>query len=174
MAPIKRKGNVAEDATTQKRARVGAEDRKKDNKKQKTSTSDDSKSTNAAPKPTEISVLRDDEPSFPRGGASVLTPLERKQIQIEATKDVLFEQKGSKKTSGDPDNGDEDEDEDVDMGEADDSAAAKKPRKQRKSKAKKKADKEESDKKSVQIEGLNFKVCLKIYHALPVRAFGLI
>ena len=174
MAPIKRKGNVAEDATTQKRARVGAEDRKKDNKKQKTSTSDDSKSTNAAPKPTEISVLRDDEPSFPRGGASVLTPLERKQIQIEATKDVLFEQKGSKKTSGDPDNDDEDEDEDVDMGEADDSAAAKKPRKQRKSKAKKKADKEESDKKSVRIEGLNFKVCLKIYHALPVRAFELI
>lgn len=173
MAPIKRKGNVAEDATTQKRARVGAEDRKKDNKKQKTSTSDDSKSTNAAPKPTEISVLRDDEPSFPRGGASVLTPLERKQIQIEATKDVLFEQKGSKKSSGAPGNEDEDEDEDedADMGEADDSAAAKKPRKQRKSKAKKKADKEESDKKSVRIEGLNFKVCLKTYDALLIRAF---
>ena len=100
-----------------------------------------------------------------------MTPLERKQIQVEATKDVLFEQKGSKKSSGAPGNEDEDEDEDADMGEADDSAAAKKPRKQRKSKAKKKADKEESDKKSVRIEGLNFKVCLKTYDALLIRAF---
>ena len=29
---------------------------------------------------------------FPRGGASVLTPLEQKQIKIQAKQDVLFEQ----------------------------------------------------------------------------------
>src|ERR1700712_1393200 len=38
----------------------------------------------------------DEEAAFPRGGASLLTPLEHKQIQIEATRDVLFEQQSSK------------------------------------------------------------------------------
>ncbi|KAL9612971.1 MAG: hypothetical protein Q9167_002448 [Letrouitia subvulpina] len=37
-------------------------------------------------------VLRPEEPAFPRGGASVLTPLEHKRIQIQAKNDVLFEQ----------------------------------------------------------------------------------
>lgn len=32
-----------------------------------------------------------DEAAFPRGGGSILTPLEHKQIQIQATRDVLFE-----------------------------------------------------------------------------------
>ena len=36
-------------------------------------------------------LLKDDTP-FPRGGASVLTPLEHKQIKIQASQDVLFEQ----------------------------------------------------------------------------------
>lgn len=166
MAPIKRKGNVAEEATTQKRARVGAD--KKDNKKQKTDASDDTKSKSEASKPTDLSVLRDDEPAFPRGGSSVLTPLERKQIQIQAQKDVLFEQRGSKKSHNvedydDDDNEKEEGNDDIDMGDADD-AAAKKPRKQRKTKAaKKKADKEASEKKGVRVEGLNFKVRQKNY-----------
>lgn len=156
MAQIKRKGNVADDATTQKRARVGAEDRKKDNKKQKTNDAEDG----ATSKPTNVSVLRDDEPAFPRGGANVLTPLERKQIQIEATQDVLFEQKGSKRPYGAAGGEDEDGEEDVDMDGADDSTVAKKPRKSRKTKAKKKAEeKEAADKKGVRVEGLNFKVC---------------
>lgn len=159
MAPEKRKGNVANGATAQKRARVGAEDLKKDNKKPKTNDADDSKS---APKATDLSVLRDDEPAFPRGGAGVLTPLEKKQIQLEATRDVLFEQKGPKKSSGDgEDGGDDDEDADMD-GEADGTTTAKKPRKQRKSKAKKKAEKEASETKGVRVEGLNFKVRLRI------------
>lgn len=161
MAPIKRKGNVAEEAATQKRARFGAD--KKENKKQKTNDSDDTKSKSEDDsKPTDLSVLRDDEPAFPRGGSSVLTPLERKQIQIQAQKDVLFEQRGSKKSQNVEDDDDDDEgNDDVDMGDADD-AAAKKPRKQRKTKAaKKKADKEASEKKGVRVEGLNFKVCLR-------------
>ncbi len=33
---------------------------------------------------------------FPRGGGSVLTPLEHKKIHIEATRDVLFEQQQGK------------------------------------------------------------------------------
>lgn len=49
----------------------------------------------------ENSLLRQEEKSFPRGGASALTPLEHRQIQIEATKDVLFGESGSKKRTTD-------------------------------------------------------------------------
>ena len=42
-----------------------------------------------------VSLLREEEPLFPRGGASVLTPLEQKQIQIEAKNDALFEQESA-------------------------------------------------------------------------------
>ncbi|MCJ1354910.1 MAG: rRNA biogenesis protein rrp5 [Icmadophila ericetorum] len=63
--------------------------------------------------PPNVSILKGEEPAFPRGGASVLTPLEHKQIQIQATRDVLFEQKAGNKSapldSGDEENeGDED------------------------------------------------------------------
>ncbi|KAF9892539.1 rRNA biogenesis protein rrp5 [Aspergillus nanangensis] len=152
MAPIKRKGASAEEATArqpQKRVRVG-EDRKNDQKKQKNEDQTD------APKSSELSVLRDDEPSFPRGGGSVLTPLERKQIQIQATKDVLFEQKGSKGPSGNFGGADDDEDEDAEMEDVDDSNAAKKSRK-RKVKGKKDTKSEPAKEKGVRIEGLSFK-----------------
>ncbi|KAF5009607.1 hypothetical protein FDECE_4212 [Fusarium decemcellulare] len=36
-----------------------------------------------------VSLLKDEEPMFPRGGGSVLTPLEQKQIQLEAKADAL-------------------------------------------------------------------------------------
>ncbi|KAF4980475.1 hypothetical protein FZEAL_3520 [Fusarium zealandicum] len=36
-----------------------------------------------------MSLLKDEEPLFPRGGGSVLTPLEQKQIQLEAKADAL-------------------------------------------------------------------------------------
>ncbi|XBW38620.1 hypothetical protein QEN19_004209 [Hanseniaspora menglaensis] len=39
---------------------------------------------------TKSSLLRDDDNSFPRGGASALTPLELKQVANEAASDVLF------------------------------------------------------------------------------------
>ncbi|KAJ5755064.1 hypothetical protein N7533_004607 [Penicillium manginii] len=152
MAPIKRKGNAPEETATrqpQKRAKVGAEDRKNEQKP---------KDTTAAPKASELSVLRDDEPSFPRGGGSVLTPLERKQIQIQAHKDVLFEQKGPKKPTREfDDNDDDEEEEDVDMEDAD-AATSKKSRK-KKAKGKKSGDKEKKseEKESVRIEPLTYK-----------------
>ncbi|CAG8050518.1 unnamed protein product [Penicillium salamii] len=150
MAPIKRKGNAPEESNG-KRAKVGAEEGKKDYKKSNDATS-------TAAKASELSVLRDDEPSFPRGGASILTPLERKQIQIQANRDVLFEQKGTqkppqKKTS---DEFDDDSDNDVEMEDEQTAAPAKKSRK-KKTKGKKSADKESGDKQDVRIEGLSFK-----------------
>jgi rRNA biogenesis protein RRP5 len=39
-----------------------------------------------------VSRLKEEEPMFPRGGGSILTPLEHKQIQIQARNDALFEQ----------------------------------------------------------------------------------
>ncbi|PWY88997.1 nucleic acid-binding protein [Aspergillus heteromorphus CBS 117.55] len=159
MAPIKRKGNAPEEASArqpQKRVRVGADDHQKDQKKHK-SASNDSKSKpeeKPASKASELTVLRDDEPSFPRGGASVLTPLERKQIQIQATKDVLFEQRGAKPSGDFANDGLED---DTDMEDAGDepSGAATKARK-RKTKGKK-TEQDAGEKQSVRIEGLNFK-----------------
>jgi rRNA biogenesis protein RRP5 len=41
----------------------------------------------------EVSRLKEEEPLFPRGGGSVLSPLEHRQISIQAKQDVLFEQK---------------------------------------------------------------------------------
>lgn len=56
---------------------------------------DDTTSTPAKPPASNSSsVLKQEEKAFPRGGGSALTPLEYKQIQIQATKDVLFEQSG--------------------------------------------------------------------------------
>lgn len=42
----------------------------------------------------QLSVLRGEEAVFPRGGGSVLTPLEYRQIKVDAQRDVLFEQSG--------------------------------------------------------------------------------
>ncbi|KAL7806024.1 hypothetical protein V8C26DRAFT_356904 [Trichoderma gracile] len=48
--------------------------------------------TEERPKPAVVSVLKDDEPVFPRGGGSVLTPLEQKKIQMEAKADAIREE----------------------------------------------------------------------------------
>jgi rRNA biogenesis protein RRP5 len=55
------------------------------------SDTDSSKPARSVP----ISLLRNEQPAFPRGGAGVLTPVERKQIQAQATRDALNERAGS-------------------------------------------------------------------------------
>jgi rRNA biogenesis protein RRP5 len=97
-------------------------------------------------RPTKISKIREEDAPFPRGGASLLTPLEHKQIQIEATRDALFEQQGakSKKSNANDDDGQTE-------------------RQQKKSKSKKKGKKgteaTEPEEETVKIEGLSYKVC---------------
>jgi rRNA biogenesis protein RRP5 len=104
MAPAKRKGGVS-DAVDAKRARKKARAVThglfKDSgdivtnppakNSSKEMLSDLHVSTQ---KPFGMSVLTDEEPSFPRGGGSLLTPIEKKQIQAQANRDVLFEQQG--------------------------------------------------------------------------------
>ncbi|GMF98734.1 unnamed protein product [[Candida] boidinii] len=46
----------------------------------------------------EKSVLNSAEISFPRGGSSILTPLEVKEIANEAARDVLFENQNAQKS----------------------------------------------------------------------------
>lgn len=163
MAPAKRKGNAAEEAATrqpQKRLRVG-ENRKNDQKKQKTEPSDGKRksSSNESPRASELTILRDDEASFPRGGASVLTPLERKQIHVQAAEDVLFEQKSPKRFADNSrDDGEDDEEEDVRTTEADGKAAGVMKRRKRKTKGKKDPGQGISEPQGVRIEGLSFKV----------------
>jgi rRNA biogenesis protein RRP5 len=45
-----------------------------------------------------VSRLKEEEPLFPRGGGSVLSPLEHRQISIQAKQDVLFEQESGQGT----------------------------------------------------------------------------
>lgn len=82
-------------------------------------------------------VKKDEEEVFPRGGGSVLTPLEHKQITIEAKRDALFEEESGGKPSKKDD----------------------KESKKRKRKSKEKdAAKPVRDEDAVRIEGLNYKV----------------
>lgn len=90
--------------------------------------------------PAKSTLLKEEEPMFPRGGASVLTPLEYKQIQVQAKNDALFEEQSGKATA---------------------KKAGEKEGKQKKSKKRSKSDDTPAkpDADAVKVESLNFKVC---------------
>ena len=97
-----------------------------------------SASSNTQPaKSSILTTLRDEEPLFPRGGGSLLTPLEQKKIQIQARQDALQE-----------------DDELVD--------ASSKPKTKKKDRASRKKEKKSTDDKydpdAVKVESLSFKV----------------
>jgi rRNA biogenesis protein RRP5 len=98
-----------------------------------------------------ITRVREEEVAFPRGGASVLTPLEHKQIQIEATRDALFEQ-GAKSSKAKEDGGDVE------------TVTWTKKKPKSKGKNKRGTENAEPEEESVKIEGLNYKVCSSIAH----------
>ena len=131
MAPVKRKHDRSNDSPRPE---------KKQKQKQKPAT-------------TMLSVLRKEEPAFPRGGASILTPLEQKQIQVQAKQDVLFEQSTGKKPKRDEFE-EEEGDENAHMASAPTTKTKRKSRTAQK-KGRKDAMIMES---SVRIEGLSYKV----------------
>ncbi|RYN60588.1 rRNA biogenesis protein [Alternaria tenuissima] len=148
MGAIKRKAEQG--ATPSKKSKSAPADRSTKRRKSDVEqpSPEKSKPERAAPKP---SVFKDEEKSFPRGGASVLTPLEHKQIQIKANQDVLFEQAGGVKRTGGGDDGFSD------MGSEDDEkAAAKSKKKPLTKKSKKSHDSGEKD-DTVRAEGLSYK-----------------
>ena len=106
-----------------------------------------------------VSILKDEEPAFPRGGASVLTPLEHKQIQIRAKQDVLFEQSTGKKARTY-----DSEDEENEDGEHFEKAPGK-PKTKRKLTAsgKRQQASDTAPETGVKIEGLSYKVSVFSY-----------
>lgn len=98
MAPFKRKGTETGPPT--KRLRIEetkAKDKSKAPKKLKDTNKDNVKPIVTA---QPISILKTEQPTFPRGGAGLLTPLEKKQIQARATRDAIAEHKRSKDLFG--------------------------------------------------------------------------
>lgn len=146
MSSIKRKGAPSANFS-ERDAKHNAESRpskkvksektgKRDEKKGAKDTEKTSSSANA------ITTVQGDEPLFPRGGGSVLTPLEHRQITIQAKQDALFEEESGKPSKK------------ADKTEKSD--------KKRKRKSSKKEDKtlgtSARDEDAVKIEGLNYKV----------------
>jgi rRNA biogenesis protein RRP5 len=141
MAPIDKKRKNAPTNDSFARSRNPSD---KDNRPSKRVRPNEERKS--VPGPTKLSQGRDEEVAFPRGGASILTPLEHKQIQIEATRDVLFEQGAKDDVEGD---------------------AVTPARKKSKSKGKSKKSNEQADEEeeSVKIEGLSYKVFTFSYFA---------
>lgn len=101
MGSLKRKEGP--DGSASKSAKPTNDTRPSKRAKGSDSTKDSNKKGDTKPSKPSIpatSLIKEEEPLFPRGGASVLTPLEQKQIQIQAKNDVLFEEAASKKSGG--------------------------------------------------------------------------
>ncbi len=130
MAPIKRKNEALSEKA-------------RPEKKHKPSTSTQ-----------KLSVLREEEPAFPRGGASILTPLEHKQIQIQAKQDVLFEQSTGKRPARKEF---EDEENEGEM-PAQPSGPTQKSKSKSKPRDRKDQRKSATEEAGVRIEGLSYKV----------------
>lgn len=114
------------------------------------------KSKPSHPQKSSVSILRE-EPAFPRGGASVLTPLEHKQIQIQANQDVLFEQSTGKKARAFDSEDDENEGDDAVEGDYVATTVGRKRRSQAADGKKQKTSKV-VDEPKLKIEGLSYKV----------------
>lgn len=126
------RSRIAKTDTTESKSDVGSNQTKPDAKSD-------------APKLSALkSSSKTAETSFPRGGASVLTPLEHKQIAIEATQDALFEEAGAKPRR-------DLSDDELDAGENEVQQMISKKRRKTKN-----ADAEEVEKVE-KIEGLSFK-----------------
>ncbi|KAF1345880.1 hypothetical protein BDV97DRAFT_359297 [Delphinella strobiligena] len=102
-------------------------------------------------KPVKPSLLQDEDRAFPRGGASVLTPLEHKQIKIQAEKDVLFEQQTGGKKKAPVEDGFSDDD------DAEAAADAEAPAKKKRKTKGKKGGAEEAALPKMRIQGLSYK-----------------
>ncbi|CZT03246.1 related to ribosomal RNA processing protein RRP5 [Rhynchosporium agropyri] len=146
MAPIEKKRKTGPTNESFARSRNPVDGDNRPSKRPRADEQEGEKPTKAKiPHAPKISQLREEDAAFPRGGASLLTPLEHKQIQIEATRDVLFEQGAKAQTT-------------EEAGEDGETTGKKKSR----SKPKRKADGKkgnsapEPEEEIVRIEGLSY------------------
>ena len=143
MAPIDKKRKSGPTNESFVRSKKGITTEARPSKRQrKDNDANEERSAHKATTNSRLSKAGDEDEAFPRGGASVLTPLEHKQIQIDATRDVLFEQEETKSS------GKVDDERDV--------SVKKKPKSRSKSKTTSKASEPEPD--IIKIEGLSYKV----------------
>ncbi|KAG6364959.1 hypothetical protein INS49_006564 [Diaporthe citri] len=148
MSTLKRKGAPSgnaskKDSPSKKVKSEKPADKTSEKKTSRTPEKKASKSTDkTASSAPSIARVKDEEPLFPRGGGSVLTPLEHKQITIQAKQDALFEEESGKATK----KGDKD---------------SKKKKRKSSGKDDKKSGKPAHDPDAVKIEGLNYKRLVK-------------
>jgi rRNA biogenesis protein RRP5 len=145
MAPIDKKRKSGPTNESFARSKKLAESDDRPSKRLRPDEKEGKRTAPKAPLVPKISRVR--EEVFPRGGASILTPLEHKQIQIEATRDVLFEQEGRKSSRAEQGDGGEE------------TAVRKKNKPKSKGKGKKGTEHAETEEEPVKIEGLSYKVC---------------
>jgi len=105
-------------------------------------------------KPVSRLVAPKEEPAFQRGGASILTPLEQKQIQVQATRDVLFEQRTGQKAR----NIEFGEDENEEDGIAEPAAALRKFKRKTPKRPERNGSMPEPEESGIRIEALGYKV----------------
>ena len=142
--------------------------------KRKVETTQDVPGKKLKPSPPEhpsVSLLRNEELAFPRGGASFLTPLEHKQIQIQAKQDALFEQSTGKKAR--PSDWLDDEN---DAGSASETESAPASTRRKPSvlapKGRKQKTRKPIQERTLRIEGLSFKVRNTSFtNACPAKSF---
>jgi len=101
MAPIKRK--AVTDERPSKKTKANKEDNSSKQSKSKVSKAHNDDSERI---PVAKSILQQEDRAFPRGGGSVLTPLEERQIKVQAERDVLFEYQTGQKASARDEDGD--------------------------------------------------------------------
>ena len=109
------------------------------------------------PKPSKSTsklIAPKEEPAFQRGGASILTPLEHKQIKIQATRDALFEQSTGQKAK----NAEFEDEENEDDGDIESHEKSAKPKANTKAKRKRAKGSEKDETPILRIEGLSYKV----------------
>ncbi|EKD20395.1 uncharacterized protein L3040_004320 [Drepanopeziza brunnea f. sp. 'multigermtubi'] len=143
MAPIDKKRKTGPTNESFARSRNTADADTRPSKRPRAEEDGENTTKSKIPYVPKISKAKDEEVAFPRGGASLLTPLEHKQIQIEATRDVLFEQGANSKS--------------VEAGVNGEPAAKKKHKlKKVKGKGNKGSEAAEVEEKNVRIEGLSY------------------
>jgi rRNA biogenesis protein RRP5 len=170
MAPVKRKSNAVESSGAKalaKRQRTDATPADSDKLAEK-SAGKGSKAVTGSSKsgnPVPTSLWGNEQPAFPRGGASLLTPIERKQIEAQATRDALKEHANSSdlfSTSGKV------RDESYKEGTTQRSTDGSKHRRKKTSKRHEPSEGGQQENAAVRIEGLSYKVSQCHFPMMPV------
>ncbi|KAK3069664.1 rRNA biogenesis protein rrp5, partial [Teratosphaeriaceae sp. CCFEE 6253] len=156
MAALKRKAVTDERPAKKTKSSTTEPTTKKAAKPAKKSLAkDDKKDVQPEKKVPVKSILQQEDRAFPRGGGSLLTPLEQKQIQAQADRDVLFEQTTGQKAPARDDDGDGelfDEEEET-------AAVAEKTKKTKSAKSRREGEKGEAKVpgSGIRIQGLSYK-----------------